>query len=291
MCDRPIRVKSREGDCAVSCGRCPPCLKRRTDSWVFRLTQEELRSSSAFFITLTYDTDHVPITDNGFMSLDKKAFPAFIKRVRKNLSLTGLKYYAVGEYGSTKMRPHYHAIVFNLPRNVFMDIGERRGHRQYISNELEKAWPFGIVDTGMSSGDSCAYVAKYVNKPGKRIPVHNRDDRVKEFSLVSKGLGDNYLHPSIVNYHRANPLRNYLTLEGGYKIAMPKYYRDRIYDDFDKAQQRAEIYRKHEDAYLEGKSDFFKKYGDDLSYDDYLDSKRVVRLLTFKKSLQTRDLQ
>jgi len=94
------------------CGKCPPCKKRRTSGWSFRLVKEGERSLSALFITLTYDTEYVPITSNGYMSLDIKDLQKFFKRLRK-LTNEKLKYYAVGEYGSTKMRPHYHIILYN----------------------------------------------------------------------------------------------------------------------------------------------------------------------------------
>lgn len=290
MCDRPLRVKSREGDCAVACGRCPPCRKARIDGWVFRLLQEEKRSKTAYFITLTYDTDHVPITENGFMNLDRKAFPAFIKRLRKHLGYSGVKYYAVGEYGSIRSRPHYHAIVFNLDPSIFRSVGHKNGQPQYQSDLLEQCWPYGLVDIGTCSGDSCAYVAKYLNKPG-RIPMHKRDDRIKEFSLMSKGIGDGYLTPEIIDYHRADPLRNYLTTEGGYKKAMPKYYRDRLYDDIDKSRQRAHIHVIKNEALERAKSDFHKKYGDDMDFNDYQDKQINARYDLFMSNLQTRDLQ
>lgn len=285
-----MRVKSREGDVCVSCGRCPPCRKARVDGWVFRLLQEEKRSKSAYFVTLTYDTDHVPITDNGFLNLDRKAFPAFIKRLRFHLGQAGIKYYAVGEYGSLKKRPHYHAIIYNLDPSIMRLVGHKNGQPQYQSDVIDQCWPFGVVDIGSCSGDSCAYVAKYINKPG-RIPEHGRDDRIKEFSLMSKGLGSGYLTEQVLEYHREDPLRNFLTVEGGYKKAMPRYYRDRIYDDIDKSLQRAHIIVIKDEALERAKSDFHKKYGEDAEFDMHQQKQKNARYNQFMSTLQTRDLQ
>lgn len=155
------------------CGKCPDCLKRRASGWSFRLLQEEKRSSSSAFITLTYDTDHVPITEKGFMTLCKRDVQLFFKRLRKLNPEAKIKYYACGEYGSRSMRPHYHAILFNAD-----------------NADVLRAWSLdnkalGSVYFGDVSGASVGYCLKYMSKPAK-IPLHRNDDRIKEFSLMSK---------------------------------------------------------------------------------------------------------
>lgn len=95
----------------VPCGKCPPCLQRRTAEWCFRIFQESKTHLSASFITLTYEKP--PITPNGFMTLHTPDFQKFMKRLRKlHPRGTRIKYYAVGEYGTERKRPHYHAILF-----------------------------------------------------------------------------------------------------------------------------------------------------------------------------------
>ena len=69
------------------------------------------------------------------------------------------------------------------------------------------------------------------------IPKHKRDDRKKEFSLMSKGLGKNYITPQTIRYHKNHLDRLYLVNKGGNKIAMPKYYRDKIFDQTEKDAQ------------------------------------------------------
>lgn len=230
-CHSPIYVKTNQfrQDVPVPCGKCPPCLKRRVDSWVFRLLQEDKVSTSSHFVTLTYDTRSVPISKNGFMTLDKKAFPAFMKRLRKNTGIKGIRYYACGEYGTKNDRPHYHAIIFNVPTVSafadawsYLDCGERVA--------------FGQLDVGQVSGDSIGYVCKYMDKR-KQIPKHARDDRQPEFSLMSKGLGANYLTDQARRYHKSHLDQLYLTKPGGFRIAMPKYYRDKIFSDDEKKKQ------------------------------------------------------
>lgn len=307
-CDRPLRVKDKEGNqVAVGCGCCPPCKKRRVDSWVFRLLQEERRSRSSYFITLTYDTDSVPITPNGFMTLLKtdpaprrgepgydkgyirRGFPDFMKRLRRKTGLKDLKFYAVGEYGSNRKRPHYHAIIFNLDPLDFLELGkDDNGHMKYINRKLAECWPFGVVDIGSVTGDSIAYTCKYIDKP-KTVPQHKNDDRLPEFSLMSRGLGDNYITQEIIDYHKADLTRNYLTVPGGYKKAMPRYYRDRIFDEIDKAEQRSIIVKEYAEQDETERQNFHRKYGDDLDFDDYKDEQRKQRMVNHYKYQKTRD--
>lgn len=174
MCLTPYTVKDRmtNRSIPVPCGKCPKCLSRRTSGWSFRLMQHEKTAQTAYFITLTYDTKNVNISKNGFMSLCKRDVQLFFKRLRKSHEKgTVIKYFAVGEYGGKTQRPHYHIILFNA------DV-----------NKIQTAWNLGSVHYGEVSEASVGYTLKYMMKKSK-IPMHRNDDRVKEFSLMSKGLG------------------------------------------------------------------------------------------------------
>ena len=203
------------------CGKCPPCKKRRTSGWSFRLTKEGERSNSALFITLTYDTDYVPISHNGFMTLKLEDLQKFFKRLRK-ISNEKLKYYAVGEYGSTKKRPHYHIILFNANKE-----------------NIARAWALnnksiGTYHIGNVSDASIGYTLKYMSKKSQ-IPIHQNDDRKKEFSVMSKGLGSNYITEAMIKWHKDSlEQRMYVPIKDGKKIAMPRYYKDKMYTEEEK---------------------------------------------------------
>lgn len=220
-CITPINVQMKESTCFVTvpCGKCPACRSRRASGWSFRLMQQEKIAQSAIFLTLTYDTDFVPITKNGFMGLDKTHLQKFFKRLRKrhDRDAVPIKYYAVGEYGGITFRPHYHIILFNVQSELIVP-----------------SWQMGHVHFGTVTAQSVGYTLKYISKPG-RIPLHRNDDRQPEFSLMSKGLGSNYLTDAIVDWHK-NDLENrmYCTLKDGKKIAMPRYYKNKIYTSEEK---------------------------------------------------------
>jgi len=183
---------------SISCGRCPGCNKKRASVWGFRLEKEGEQSLSSLFVTLTYDTATVPITRNGFMTLHKKPAPTkkckhpsdhiqlFFKRLRKIHSkhdygkLYPIRYYVAGEYGDNNSRPHYHVILFNSNEQDILNA--------WVEPETQKA--YGTIYFGTVTGASIAYSLKYISKQ-KRIPMHVRDDRRKEFAYMSKGLGAN----------------------------------------------------------------------------------------------------
>lgn len=170
MTPMAVKQKHTQETASVPCGKCPDCVKRRTSQWSFRLMQEEKVSSSAHFITLTYDTSHAPITQAGYMSLQKRDLQLFFKRLRK-VHANRIRYYAVGEYGGKTCRPHYHLILFNA------DIAK-----------IQPCWNLGSVHYGQVSGASVGYTLKYMAKRG-RIPMHKNDDRIPEFGLMSKRSG------------------------------------------------------------------------------------------------------
>lgn len=216
----------------VPCGKCFECRKRFASNWSFRLMQEYKVSSSGQFITLTYDTKHVPISPNGFMELRKRDLQLFFKRLRKahlrgikgnmggsdTVSYGRIKYYAVGEYGGKTRRPHYHIILFNSRVEL-----------------IQKAWDKGDVHYGSLTEASVGYTLKYVCKP-KWKRDHKNDDRESEFSLMSKGLGLNYLTENMIKWHLDDlEKRQYVNLPDGKKASLPRYYRDKIYSDDQKS--------------------------------------------------------
>ena len=200
------------------CGKCPACVRRRVSGWAFRLNKQSEQSNSAHFVTLTYNDEHIKKTKNGFETLVKKDVQDFFKRLRK-LTKQKISYYAVGEYGDTGERPHYHIILFNANPKI-----------------VENAWKLNDITLGnVHFGDvgdaSVGYTLKYISKD-KKIPQFNGDDRQKEFALMSKGLGAGYLSENMVKWHTKGNIENkvYLPLKDGKKAAMPRYYKDKLYD-------------------------------------------------------------
>lgn len=211
-CMKPFVKKVETNFHTLPCGKCPFCLQRRVHQWSFRLTEEEKVSFSSFFITLTYDNKNIPKSQNGLPTLTKRDPQLFFKSLRKR-NKHKIKYYLGAEYGDKTQRPHYHIILFNAKLET-----------------IQPSWPHGHVHYGEVTEASMQYTCKYISKT-KRVQNNEYDDRQREFSLMSKGLGLNYLTPQMIQYHKADlEERVNCTKKGGHKIAMPRYYKDKIYN-------------------------------------------------------------
>lgn len=284
-CDSPYYVKTSKGSVLdkvpVPCGRCPPCKLRRVNEWVFRMLQEDKVSFCAYFITLTYETHSVPISKHGFMTLKKKDFQNFMKRLRKEISITNphwphkIKYYCAGEYGSERSRPHYHVIIFNVPDPSL----------------FQKAWtldgrPIGNVDVGSLTSASIAYTLKYIDKSNfqKR---HKRDDRLPEFSLMSKGLGKSYLTQEVIRYHKQNIGTLYVTKTDGRRVPMPRYYRNRIFSDDEKEKQIEVIKNAVALDDLKKRQDIARRIkGRNITVDSWIEGEKYARYDDFYHKLK-----
>lgn len=222
-CYRPKLINRNGVLETVSCGHCPACHYDKLAAWTFRLLQEDKVSSWSSFITLTYDSDHLVSTPHGRASLCKYDLQNFFKRLRKikhGGARSDVKYYAVGEYGSQTRRPHYHGIIFNADPQLIEDAWTLGGK------------PIGSCYFGDVNDNSIGYTLKYLNKKST-VGLYGDDDRQPQFRLSSQGLGLSYLSDNIRSYHMADFWnRKFLELPGGQKLAMPRYYIEKLYDGY-----------------------------------------------------------
>lgn len=176
-------------------------------------------SFSAAFLTLTYNDQSLTYGDL-FPTLVKKDLQDFMKRLRKahhKKSAKKLIYYACGEYGERTFRPHYHIILFNLSPDMLFD------------GVLSDIWKMGNVQVDPANIKTIQYVSKYVMKSNKK-PTNVEP----EFSLMSKGIGKNYLTDKVVKYYQNNQIP-YIVWKDGQKMTMPRYFKERIFTEEERA--------------------------------------------------------
>lgn len=209
----------------VPCGKCEACLAKRKSEWIFRLTKEFENSKSAYFITLTYDTENVPwnADEDGNpinYSVSKRDAQLFLKRLRKNIWPFKVRFFLVSEYGPTSYRPHYHLLLFNYPNELKDSIIER----------VESAWNQGFVTISSVNPARIAYVCGYC-LDNSDLP----EDFTKNFMLCSRrpAIGHQFLDDiNTVNYlrHKQDGLC-YIRINGeSVPVRIPRYYRDKIFD-------------------------------------------------------------
>lgn len=200
-----VFVEPRNGHSGVvklPCGRCGGCRFEQSRQWALRCVHEAQMHADSCFITLTYSDEFLPDPP----SLDKKVFSLFMKRLRIRFARSiefvnkfgdketlripdGIRYFQVGEYGSRRGRPHYHALLFgcNFPDRVFCK-KTRSGSRLFTSDILSELWPYGFSSIGDLTFESAAYCARYsVKKITGKAAVKHYGGLEPEFALMSRG--------------------------------------------------------------------------------------------------------
>jgi len=245
-----IPFKLKDADALVPCGKCHNCKRRLASSWSLRVVEESKLAHSAVFLTLTYNNDHLPISKLGYQTLVKKDLQDFFKRLRKahKADHKTLRYFAVGEYGGITKRPHYHIILFNANYLLvesawsFQHIEHqpkyhnKTGRLLKSTTKVKTLKEIGYVHYGFDVHEEAAgYTVKYISKTcyiGKNQKI---DDRQPNFRLMSKGIGKNYITEKMTAWHKNNPTeRVYVPLKGGKKAPMPRYYKDKIFNESEK---------------------------------------------------------
>nr|QJB19323.1 MAG: replication initiator protein [Microvirus sp.] len=221
VCTSPISIKVPvKGmpkifqEMEVPCGKCLACRIKKRQEWSMRMLHELSYHDKSVFLTLTYNNYYVP--SHGGLSIPE--LQNFFKRLRKDNPDKKIKYFACGEYGEEKMRPHYHAIVFGL------------GLTPEDKNSVIKCWPYCDWDEpdilknsfGIAEPDSIRYVAQYIDKKysgDMEIEMYLEQGLQPVFRLMSQGIGERY---ACDNHKQIKDL-GYITVKGT-KQSVPRYY-------------------------------------------------------------------
>lgn len=252
----------------LPCGKCAACINRKIMEWTFRLDNERINSAVTYFVTLTYNNYHVPINKYGKMELKKEHVQQFLKKLRYDhdndpeygifedhyfkcdLKNEQIRYYAVGEYGTEKKRPHYHLVMYNT------------GKKSIIDN-----WEYGEVDIQIpKSSQAIGYVIKYLHKRIYKITPKN----VKpEFSLMSKGIGLSYVE-KMKSWHKKNLDILYTSNETMTKIPMSRFYREKLFTEQERNDQIPIIKNNIET----NEKDRIKELGGEANYNKKIEGER-----------------
>lgn len=219
-----LKVGLHDMPVQIPCGQCIGCRLEKARQWAMRCVCEASLYENNIFLTLTYDTDHLPSD----LSLSKRHLQLFMKRLRKRFG-NDIRFYACGEYGSKFGRPHYHILLFNFnPKDG--QLIRIRPNPLYVSESISRLWHYGFHSYGLVTFESASYVARYCTK---KITGADADDyykgRLPEFALMSRkpGIG----HDWLLKYSTDVYPNDYIVMRDGLKLKPPIYF-DNIYDKF-----------------------------------------------------------
>lgn len=203
----------------TKCGCCIECRKEKQREWRVRL-DEELRSNFGYFITLT-------ISPEGIKELEErtglnwelnpneiatKGLRLFLERARKDTGKS-IKHWCVTELGEEGDRIHLHGIFFG----------------QKSAELIKKHWKYGFSFIGQyCNSRSVNYMTKYMLKVDIKHPTF------KQIVLASPGIGAEYMNRLDYLWQKQNYKRIEVatyTFRNGTKMAMPKYYKNKIFTD------------------------------------------------------------
>lgn len=180
-------------------------------------------------MTLTYANKWLPRGN----SLSKGHLADFIRRTREIFRPELIRFYGIGEYGTSTQRPHYHALLFgaDFPRGAVVAKGEH-GCAVYASSALQNVWKYGLVSIGDLTSESAAYCARYALKKQGAM-VHKRLsswtdphtgevlNRTPEFALMSRRPG---IGKSWVTAYKSDVFPDDFCVVKERKTRVPRYY-------------------------------------------------------------------
>lgn len=235
----------------VPCTKCSACLSNKMKGWLIRLSAEVEKSSSVLFITLTYNDECLPTTEvynrcedrNEIVNtFSKQDVSAFMKRLRDRLGFPGIKFFIAGEYGPQTLRPHYHGLLFNIPKQLF----------RKIEDEIEAAWQYGFVSCSRVTPARVGYVAKYINS-FSNVPPHWPTPPI--CSSRNPAIGLCFLEKTdTISFIREQkrPVTHFVNKNGKIQtVGLPKYLKEKIFNKQELAEIREEYLKKRSESKLE----------------------------------------
>ena len=226
----------------VGCGNCMECRKQKARDWQVRMHEEIKHTKNGHMVTLTFNEKELIKLQNKKEHKELKGYTLenatatmavrrFLERWRAK-NKKSVRHWLITELGHEGTeRIHLHGIIFT-------DKPE----------EIEKRWKYGHVWIGQYVNEKTInYIIKYVNKVDTDHPNY------KSKILSSKGIGNQYTKSEQAKnnkYRKGKTIETYKTRQG-LKLALPIYYRNKIYTDREKEQLWLEKLDK-EERYING---------------------------------------
>ena len=218
----------------IPCGHCYACRLNKSAEWATRCVLETQEHVHAYWLTLTYDEEHLPIykyfTDgqgNYFENdgtwtgtLEPEDVNIFLNSLRKYFErkgITGIRYFYAGEYGSKPQelggaRPHYHMLLWGAPLDMkqFYDFkpNPEFHYWSWHSKEIDHFWKKGFVLITQIEWSNAAYTARYSMKKLEDLAqsptIYAESGKLKEFVRMSRrpGIGMKYFYDNMKEIYK-----------------------------------------------------------------------------------------
>lgn len=226
----------------IPCRKCKACQVAKKKEWADRLIIESTYWPFSYFVSLTYDPEHMPPD----LSLRPKDMVDWKKRLGYYFGRVPQLYYC-GEYGDKGDLPHYHAIIF-CDSDQF--------------HNILKSWDFGRISVEYCTPERCSYTAGYTTE--KLDKPERTDGRHPEFHGASRKppLGYRLLFDILEKLSTdegflermlRRPYPPYSVSIGGKNIRLPPYIRNKLspfWREYNAEKQEAFKHQKNLEAQL-----------------------------------------
>lgn len=204
----------------VGCQNCIECRKQKARQWQARLTEDIKHNKNGKFITLTFSNEAIlKLSENiknaeGYQldnAIATKAVRLFLERWRKEHKKS-VRHWLVTELGHEGTENiHLHGIIWT-------DTPEK----------IERIWSYGYIWQGQYvTTRTINYMTKYVTKIDADHKYYN------SIILTSPGIGNGYINTinSRLNRYKPEKTQETYRTNTGTKIALPTYWRNKIYTE------------------------------------------------------------
>lgn len=274
----------------IPCGQCIGCKIQKRQDWATRIEMEAKTwpKESVWFVTLTYDNEHIPGVNHetgevvrGAMYLRRKKEPElavnqtlwyediqnFLKRLRKAYS-GQLRYFVAGEYGEKTGRPHYHMILFGYQPEKLKPYSKVKPDEYMVDSRITRCWGLGIHNLINPTQGGYSYVAGYVTKKfDDETLEHIKNGLRPPFAQMSRdpGLGYKYYQEHKDEIWK----KGYIQLDNGKRASIPRYFQEmqRIEDP----RILWELKKQNQQRAIDKTKDMLGRT--DIPYEDYLKAK------------------
>lgn len=239
---KPDYYKSLPNFLQLPCGKCLECRLRKSQEWATRIMLEAKDYKHNYFLTLTYDNQHLTVEDivnkeTGEITtlpiLKKKHLQKFLKDLRSyydyHYNLKDIRFFACGEYGGQTLRPHFHIILMNCPI-ADLKVFQKGKNPLFTSNIINSIWGNGGVMIAECNWQTAAYTARYVMKKNVKEHTDKYLNLQQEFVVMSRkpGIGKKYF-----DKHKEDYINYGIVSASSSHVAKSITYFDKLYSNID----------------------------------------------------------
>lgn len=236
-------LHDQERTIMIPCGQCLACRMRYSNDWANRIYLEACTypRDRNWFLTLTYDEDHLPYGSGERPTLIKDEISKFMKALRQRWAedetqTEGIRFFGCGEYGGKTQRPHYHIILLNclIKKEDLKVYKTEAGHVLWNVPKITHIWGKGHVVVAECNWETCAYTSRYMLKKhkGQDADYYEKLGIYPEHTRMSRrpGIGADYLDD---NWEQIWS-RDHILIKG-HQAAVPAAYTRKLgYSDLDR---------------------------------------------------------